>query len=67
MENNNAIMEALAESDYIHGIDPKSPGADFNNDPACFARYCAMQANDMERRGFLQIAKELRLITKTNA
>jgi len=34
-----------AERDYILGINPQDPGPSFNDDPACFNSYCAMQAN----------------------
>lgn len=31
------------ERQYIKFVNPLKPGKTFNNDPACFARYCEMQ------------------------
>ena len=42
--NKEKMIETDKELDYILGINPKAPGKDFNNDRACFARYCNMQA-----------------------
>lgn len=48
-----------AEADYIKSINPKSPGDCFNNDPACFARYIAMQANAMDKAGHPLLVSEI--------
>lgn len=48
------------ELTYIQSIDPRAPGDTFNNDPACFGRYAAMQAKHAERAGFYAIADLMR-------
>lgn len=49
----------LAEAEYIKSINPKAPGDTFNNDPACFARYIAMQANAMDGAGYPLLISEI--------
>jgi hypothetical protein len=44
--------EAAQELAYLATVNPVSPGAAFNDDPACFARYANMQANHMLASGF---------------
>jgi MoaA/NifB/PqqE/SkfB family radical SAM enzyme len=37
------LDEIKLEIEYLLSINPRSPGANFNHDPDCFARYCKMQ------------------------
>ncbi len=55
----NIIMNWVSEADYIHSVNPKNPGINFNNNPACFARYCNMQANEALKDGFVLISQEI--------
>ena len=47
------------EAEYIASVNALSPGAAFNNDPKCFARYCNMQANQMRHSGFHLMALDI--------
>ena len=59
--------QAKAEYDYIAGIDYRQPGDTFNNDKACFIRYCEMQAKSLARDGFTSISEDItRFITAIN-
>jgi hypothetical protein len=49
------LDEVKLEIEYIQSINPRSPGANFNHDPACFARYCKMQ----ERRILESVTTQL--------
>ena len=55
----DTTMEWVAEYDYIVSIDYRNPGADFNNDPACFKRYCIMQGNAALKEGYTTIGNDL--------
>ena len=49
------LDEVKLEIEYILSVNPRSPGANFNHDPACFARYCKMQ----ERRILKSVTTQL--------
>lgn len=48
--------DAQDEAEFILTIDPKCPGMSFSFDPACFARYCEMQANHARESGWPEYA-----------
>ena len=47
-----SFEEVKIKLDYIKGIDPLSPGENFNHDPNCFATYCRMQERQIYQSGF---------------
>jgi hypothetical protein len=47
------------ELGYVRSVSIHRPGASFNFDPECFARYCDMQANSARADGEREIANEL--------
>lgn len=47
------------ELGYIRSVSIRAPGAAFNHDPDCFARYCDMQANSARGEGFRDVANEI--------
>ncbi len=46
-----SISDASAETAYIRTVNPANPGYSFNCDPACFKRYCQMQATAIRDAG----------------
>ncbi len=51
--------EASGELAFIQNIDPRRPGAVFNNNVLFFVGYCSMQANQARRSGFSLIAMDI--------
>lgn len=47
------------EVGYIVSVDPAHPGKSFNHDPACFVRYCEMQAANAKEDGFDKHAEQI--------
>jgi hypothetical protein len=58
---------AMHETNYIKSVSPRRPGANFNHDPSCFARYAEMQAKQIEQDGWKFFANEIRRSMTINA
>jgi hypothetical protein len=54
--------QAEAELAHVGTVDPKYPGRCYNHDPACFARYCGMQARSAKASGHDDIADAIAAI-----
>lgn len=55
-------QECATEAAFIEGVNPTAPGRLFNNQPQCFGDYCEMQARQIDRSGFPEIAEGVRVI-----
>jgi hypothetical protein len=55
--------DAKAEQAFVASVCPAHPGRKFNDDPACFARYCDLQQARIEPR-YHQIACDIRHTAK---
>ena len=61
MNSLNTKENWLEELQFIQSIPASTPGPIFNNDPACFGRYCAMQVSRVTEAGYQDIADDILL------